>query len=98
MIFKKLLQEFIAEDISYQTKFEIAQKITEKFNFKICEQLSDDELKITIQGILFIIFMSHGLPPTASLLFSEILSVLIICKIKKAEEVFDYFKAKYVSE
>jgi hypothetical protein len=42
--------------------------------------------------------MSHGLPPAASLFFSEILADVIICKIKKAEEIFSFLKAKYVSK
>ena len=98
MIFKKIIQKFNLSDTSLEEKFETAKMIVAKFDFEMCEQISEEELKISIQAILFIIFMSHGLPPTASLFFSEILADVIICKIKKAEEIFDFLKAKYVSE
>ena len=98
MIFKKLIQKFNMSDTPLEEKFETAKMIVAKFDFETCEQISEEELKISIQAILFIIFMSHGLPPTASLFFSEILADVTICKIKKAEEIFDFLKAKYVSE
>ena len=98
MIFKKLLQKFDISDMPIEDKLKLAKNITKKFDFKICEQLSDDELKVTIQAILFIIFVSHGMSPTAGLFFSKILAEIIFNKIKKAEDSFGYLKAKFMSE
>jgi len=93
MIFKKLIQKFDISHMPIEEKLKIAKKIVAKFNFEICEQLSEEELKISIQAILLIIFVSHGIPPTVALFLSKIIAEVTFKKIMEAEDLFDYLKA-----